>query len=402
VYGSLYPFAGWRPPREGVIASIFENQLPSYSISDALVNVVAYVPLGALLTGCLPDRWRAWRVPLTTVLLAVLSLTMEVTQTWLPTRVPSGMDLTLNTLGGAIGAITWATVLALLPSPTALADIRHRVIRDNAFARVALVATALWLGAQWSPFAPAFSPADVWHAVRPVWFALKDTHLDAAKTLRYVLQLSAVGLLITGALRNPCDGVRVTALVLLTGIVGNTLIVTQSVAAEHLLGVGVALLVVALLQGPRMESRAFLALASLAVGTALADTGFALRDSPRAFNWIPLKGQLDNPLLGIDDMLDTAWPYCAAAAFVVGERRPRLRTFIVGGLFVIAFAAAIEWAQRWEIHRYPDISDVLLAFMGWTAGYLSARHAQEPTSNPRRAFREAREKARPGESRDRA
>lgn len=105
--GSLYPFSGWRdnglPPW-----SFLFSQWPRYwTVGDLLVNVVAYVPLGALLSLAIGRRSASVWAAVTSSLLAcaVLSLSVEWLQHYLPSRIPSKLDL-LSNIGGALLGIT--------------------------------------------------------------------------------------------------------------------------------------------------------------------------------------------------------------------------------------------------------------------------------------------------------
>lgn len=114
VYASLYPFEGWRV--QGVAPLAFlAAPLPQYWTGfDVLSNLVGYAPLGFLLTVALLRAGMAMRAALwATLACAALSLSVETLQTFLPARVPSNIDLALNTAGAAIGA-TLANVLQRL------------------------------------------------------------------------------------------------------------------------------------------------------------------------------------------------------------------------------------------------------------------------------------------------
>ena len=114
VYASLYPFEGWRV--QGVAPLAFlAAPLPQYWTGfDVLSNLVGYAPLGFLLTVALLRAGMAMRAALwATLACAALSLSVETLQTFLPARVPSHIDLALNTAGAAIGA-TLANVLQRL------------------------------------------------------------------------------------------------------------------------------------------------------------------------------------------------------------------------------------------------------------------------------------------------
>lgn len=106
VYASLYPFSGWQNARGPLLAFLGQPWHRWWTGFDLISNLLGYLPLGALM--CLA-RLRmggrampafAWAVGMG----FVMSFSMEVTQTFLPQRVPSNVDLALNTLGAAVGA----------------------------------------------------------------------------------------------------------------------------------------------------------------------------------------------------------------------------------------------------------------------------------------------------------
>src|SRR5882672_6875514 len=94
VYASLYPFTGWRVPNDEATRFLFPGW-PSYVVaSDVVLNILAYMPLGLLLTlllmGRVP-RWVAVAVSVTAGML--LSLSLEFAQAYLPTRISSIDDV---------------------------------------------------------------------------------------------------------------------------------------------------------------------------------------------------------------------------------------------------------------------------------------------------------------------
>jgi VanZ family protein len=161
-YASLYPFSDWR--FQGISPWAFLTAaLPRYwTFFDVATNLTGYGPLGFLLAlGVLRSRrsdndpgrgtTRGWRaIGRATALSLLLSLTLESLQNFLPVRVPSNVDLLLNTLGGGVGA-----VLAVLLEKWGAID-RWSRFRSRWFvaqARGALVLLALW------PFALLFPAA---------------------------------------------------------------------------------------------------------------------------------------------------------------------------------------------------------------------------------------------------
>jgi VanZ family protein len=106
VYASLHPFTGWRLPAVPLARLLLPPWSTYWTLFDLMANLMAYVPLGALLCvaqlreGASP--WRAFAAAAAAG--ALLSWTMELLQNLLPARVPSIADLGLNTTGTLLGA----------------------------------------------------------------------------------------------------------------------------------------------------------------------------------------------------------------------------------------------------------------------------------------------------------
>ncbi len=173
VYASLYPFADWRnqglPPLTFLTAS-----LPRYWTGfDVGVNLVGYAPVGFLLAlAALRSGRTRWAVSVAVLSAGVLSLAMETLQSYLPSRVPSNVDLGLNTLGAWLGACT-AWLLEKAGALDRWSRVRQRwFVRE---ARGALVLLALW------PVAllfPASVPLGLGQVLERLEFALAELLAD--------------------------------------------------------------------------------------------------------------------------------------------------------------------------------------------------------------------------------
>jgi len=145
LYASLYPFDGWR--NQGIAPWAFlASPLPKYwTVFDVAANVGGYVPLGGLLALSAlrrrggGDSLRA--AGMATLGAAVLSLAMEMLQSYLPSRVPSNVDLALNIGGAAAGALA-AGLLERMGLIDRWSRLRARWFVDDAHG--ALVLLALW------------------------------------------------------------------------------------------------------------------------------------------------------------------------------------------------------------------------------------------------------------------
>jgi hypothetical protein len=97
-------------PRKKILALPWEE--PSSGLDDyvesVFINIVGFVPFGFFLFGYL--TWnRDWnRAALATILLgALLSLTIEILQAFIPARLSGVTDIITNTLGTCIGVMLW-------------------------------------------------------------------------------------------------------------------------------------------------------------------------------------------------------------------------------------------------------------------------------------------------------
>lgn len=108
VYATLYPLSGWHHP-QGLWSTAFLS-LPWpqwWNRFDIVANLLGYLPLGAMIhAGALQAGRGRWTAAALAVLLpSLMSLALELTQNYLPQRVPSAADWLLNTAGAALGAL---------------------------------------------------------------------------------------------------------------------------------------------------------------------------------------------------------------------------------------------------------------------------------------------------------
>lgn len=183
VYASWYPFTGWR--NSGVPLFTFLNLVkPRYWTGfDVGVNIVGYIPLGVLLVLSVYPRVRGvWAVLLAALGGILVTLTMETVQNFLPSRVPSNLDLVTNAGGCLVGAILGAWWAPGLLDRSRLFQLRRRWFAP--YASQGLVLVALWPLAQIYPQSYLFGHGQVLPIVSgwlSRWF---DTEIDLVNLLR--------------------------------------------------------------------------------------------------------------------------------------------------------------------------------------------------------------------------
>lgn len=338
VYASLYPFADWRDQGVPLLAFLVAP-LPRYwSGFDVIANVLGYAPLGFLLVLAALRTRRRHGVLLAVASTALLSLVMETLQGFLPSRVPSNVDLALNALGALIGAGTaWA--LEALGALDRWSRFRARWFVPDA--RGAMVLLALWPLALLFPAAVPLGLGQVLERLEAglaglledtpflEWLPVRDIELQP---LVASAELLCVGL---GALA-PCllgysviRGMRYRAVflavALATGVWATALSSALSYGPDHAwawLTVPVRVgLATALVLGGAMLPLGRRACAVLAL-LALAVLVTVLNQAPNsAYFWQTLQTWEQGRFIrfhGVAQWLGWLWPY-AALAYLVGQ-----------------------------------------------------------------------------------
>lgn len=200
VYASLYSNHDWRDNGLGLLDFMAGNWPRYWTWQDAWFNILAYLPLGFLLTLSPRHRRSPWARILIPVLLGFgLSATMEALQTFIPGRVSSALDLLFNTLGTLCGA-----TLSLFYGPTLLASagrLRQRLGVKRLGAEAGLILLALWLFAQISPETLFFGLGDLRTLLTlpPALPFSPEQHL-LLETVIAILQTLVVAFLLRGVL----------------------------------------------------------------------------------------------------------------------------------------------------------------------------------------------------------
>jgi VanZ family protein len=190
VYASWFPFSGWHNNGLSPLAYL-TAPLPHYwTAFDVITNVIGYIPLGILLVFSVYPRIKgAWAVPVAVVGGALLSAAMEAVQTYLPSRVPSNLDLMTNSAGTLIGAVA-----GMLGSRIFLEESRLLHLRSRWFSHEAsrgLVVIALWPLAQLYPQGHLFGHGQILPILSSWLSRWLTTPVDLGALLRGEVDLSA-------------------------------------------------------------------------------------------------------------------------------------------------------------------------------------------------------------------
>ena len=369
VYGSLYPFSGWTTRDVKLFAFLLPEWAGHLSRADLVTNVLAYMPLGLMLA-----RW--WRkrggllgaIAIPTLIGASLSFAMEFSQQYVPSRVASLSDLLANTLGTVVGALMAGVMHGESLPWTIVMRRRNQWFRGGRLVDLGLIAIGLWALSQLTPLVPSLDLGNLRHGVSPIWQTLQHPdRFSFAQWATYELYIAGLALLAT-TLAAPGERVFIrffafVACVLLSKIV----IVMRQLSLEAATGALAAVVLCLPFLVLRTKVVAMIGASFIVGGFAIAERVSDPAGVTRAFNWIPLVGQMENPLIGIASILEDVWPATALAYLARFASPPRRHGLVaVGGAVAVALLAfGLEWSQQYLPGRYGDVTVVLLMTGTW-------------------------------------
>jgi VanZ family protein len=232
VYASWFPFSGWRnsglPP-----LTFLHFAMPQYwTVFDAAINVVGYIPLGILITFSLYPRLKGALAVLAASMLGILlSGTMEAVQTYLPSRVPSNLDFLTNLAGCCLGACLGAAATRTLLDQGRLYHLRQRWFAQHA--SQGLVLLALWPLAQIYPQAYLFGHGQLLPILSSWLSDWLDTTIDLAAYLQPAGDLTVQQYWLSETIITACGmtGAILTLLCLLRRVAPKAMLVVGLIAA---------------------------------------------------------------------------------------------------------------------------------------------------------------------------
>ncbi len=318
VYASLYPLTGWQDRGDHPLSFLGAAWPRYYTGFDLAMNVTAYLPFGFL---CAADmRRRMTRLPawlLAGLSGGALSLGLELLQSYLPSRIPSNLDLACNTagalLGGGLGAL-WGVRLL---DQGRLAGLRRRFMMGGYGADIGVLLVAAWLLTQLSPESLLFGSGNLRQMLDlpPVQPFLAERFVEL-ETLIAAAGLLAAGLVVSMLLQRHARRLTLAllCLALLVKTAAYALLMGPAAAQDWItpgnslgIGIGLALWWIASFLGLALQ-RAVAALALL-LATVMVNVA---PENPYLHNMLQIwnPGQFLN-FNGLTRLVSSLWPFLA-------------------------------------------------------------------------------------------
>ena len=352
-YGSLFPFDfkfdGSHPTLSAAVSRLSWARAGR---ADLIRNVLLYLPLGFCLMLLLRVRiGGVWAMILATIIGMAVSFSIELAQVYLTIRVPSFMDVMLNTGGtvlGALAGLIWRRLSDLVYVPP--------TSRNRPSDRSAYVVVITWIIWRLAEFAPGISLSRLKLALWPLlegtfalarvgefllwWLVVAQSVFAIARRQR-----SGEGLLIVIAIvmlgrlffvRQPFDLSEIVALLVL---------LPSLVLLHKLNGLPQALLLMTVFLGWFMYEQLF---------------PFQMASTVSAFDWWPFvrwfkpDGHIDPSLI-----MSKLFTY-GALIWLFKEIGITLRPAVI---VVVTLTCSIEVAHMWLTGRLGSITDPTLALV---------------------------------------
>src|SRR5688572_6357845 len=316
-YASLYPFAPLRPPGD-LLGAFFLR--PRHIVSfDVWVNVLAYVPFGALACYHFRQRGQAHPVMLAIGFAGMLSLALEACQLFIPTRVGTLFDVAANVAGAGIGVLALVEPgHSLVTRP--LSEMRDRLFTGGLWGDAGLVLVLLWLLAQLNPALPVFGAGTITAGEG------ESASLELLNSLAAGMSVCAFALFVSTLMRGTDGSLRVTLVLLSVALwlkfAAGSFMLKPHVSAEwmsagRVLGLAAGLAAFFPMRRLARLARIYLAIVLMLAGALFAKifgAYSAVEEFLRVFSWP--HGQLAG-FATLTRFLHELWPF-AALVFLIG------------------------------------------------------------------------------------
>lgn len=191
-YGALFPFHDWRVPVDPIISIVLYGWLDHIFLFDIVQNLLLFLPFGLFAGGYLVlQKRRALVVILLTTLASfLLSLCIEILQTYNPLRIPSLLDITLNMISGFLGSLLAILLMPFYPKLIKFVEGSIQMgSKQNLWPLFGFTVWVAWSCYQLFPFIPTLHPKQLLEGFMPVYLFLKrDIPFYPVRFCHYALQ----------------------------------------------------------------------------------------------------------------------------------------------------------------------------------------------------------------------
>lgn len=355
-YGSLYPF-NFKPDAiaGGVLQALRELSWARAGRGDRIANVLLYLPLGFCLFLWLARRLRRdVSVIVAAICGSLLSLSIEVAQVYISSRVPSLVDLTLNALGTLLGAgigIAWGTIGGWMHLPTR----SEKVTRDPS----AALLIGLWLLWRLAPFVPHLDLGKLKSALRPLF----NPQIEIGAVLIWLTYWLVVSQALSTLVSRP-HLLEALLLLIASVLVGRLVVANQAFVPAELLALILLLPIVVLMYRMTYRPKRLALIGPILIVFVFERLApFNFTDAPANFDLWPFLHWFDAGFSA--SLLAVDWPAFFGLLFLFGALLWVIRysgvSFNIAAGVLLLLVSATEVLQLWLPDRSGSLTDPVIA-----------------------------------------
>ena len=203
LYASWYPFTGWQANNLSALPEVLRQWPRYWTWFDVITNVIGYVPLGALFVFALyPVLKRWWAVIIAGIAGSCISVTAELVQYFLPSRVTSVVDILTNSSGAILGALLAAWLTPWLMEKGRLRLLRKQWTYQESSQEIVIL--GLWPMAQLYPQAYLFGLGGIFPILSEHLSQFFDMDIDLSALILRGTELTPEEYLLAEALITAC------------------------------------------------------------------------------------------------------------------------------------------------------------------------------------------------------
>ncbi|MBS0287788.1 MAG: VanZ family protein [Proteobacteria bacterium] len=176
LYGALYPFHGWCLPQANVIKIVFIGWLEYIFLFDIVQNLLLFLPFGLFASGylLLKQTSKKRTLLLATVASFCMSFFIESLQTYNPARIPSLLDVALNTISGFFGALIAVPIMPHYPKlERMIKNSLYFGSKENLWPLLGITVWLSWGFYQLFPLTPTLHPTQLLDTFMPLYLFMK-------------------------------------------------------------------------------------------------------------------------------------------------------------------------------------------------------------------------------------
>lgn len=192
LYGALYPFHDWRLPQANVVNIVLFGWFEHIYLFDIVQNLLLFLPFGLFAGLYLICKQMPLKrtLLLTTAASLCMSFFIESLQTYNPARLPSLLDVILNTASGFFGALLAIPLFPFYPYLERM--IKHSLnfgSKDNLWPLLGISVWLCWGFYQLYPLIPTLHPTQLLETFMPLYlFVKRELPFYPMRFCHYALQ----------------------------------------------------------------------------------------------------------------------------------------------------------------------------------------------------------------------